>query len=66
MVSKNMKKVLTIAGVKLTPEAYPNLYRIAETNPDGLAKQLRASRDVGNTEDLQSTAARVENDLAHD
>lgn len=57
---------INILGVEITQETFPNLYRIAETNPEGLAKQLRASRDVGSTEALQSTAARVENDLAHD
>lgn len=63
---KKKTETVIIAGVELTKEHFPNLYRIAQTNPEGLEMQLRAI-DVasGGESNLTSAAVNLENDLAH-
>lgn len=58
-----MKKTLTIAGVELTKEEFPKLYRWAERNPGTLEEQLKSLAKETKT-NLQSAAANLESDLA--
>jgi uncharacterized Fe-S cluster-containing radical SAM superfamily protein len=61
-----MGEPITIAGLELTEERFPHLYRIAQTNPEGLEAQLRAlDRLSGGKSHLWSAAINLEMDLAH-
>lgn len=63
---KKKTETIIIAGVELTKEHFPNLYRIAQTNPEGLASQLRIlDTESGGESNLMSVAIYLENDLAH-
>jgi len=60
------KKKIEILGIEINRSMYPNLYRIAERNPEGLAMQLQEwAQKSGNT-DLVSVAATLEHDLEHE
>lgn len=58
-----MSQPIVVLGVELTKERFPNLYRIAETNPEGLAAQLTALLD-GTEPGI--TAVTLEHDLEHE
>ena len=53
---------ILILGIEVTQERYPKLYRIAQTNPEGLAKTLEA---LSEGTDVESGAINLESDLAH-
>ena len=57
------KKSILVLGVEFTEERFPNLYRIAETNPEGLAAHLKALLDGT---DVGITAVILEHDLEHE
>lgn len=62
------KEKIIVAGIELTEESFPNLYRFAEVNPDGLENTLRslAKASGGKQDDLMSCAINFENDLSHE
>lgn len=60
------KKSISILGVEITQEHFPNLYRIAEHNPDGLSEQLQGWAAKSGSTDLQSVATTLEHDLEHE
>lgn len=61
------KNTITILGVDLTQENFPNLYRWAKVNPEGLEETLRslAKASGGSQDNLTMDAINLENDLAH-
>ena len=62
-----MSQPIVILGVELTKERFPNLYRIAETNPEGLAAQLKYFAEGKNDPDsIGSAAVVLELDLEHE
>ena len=61
------KKTIILLGVEITQEAFPNLYRIAETSPYRVEAMLREGADGSNEkEELQASAARWEHDFEHE
>lgn len=64
--SKYMAHIITVLGVEITGECFPNLYLIAENNPDGLAEQLVALTKATGNDDFQSVATTYEHDLEHE
>jgi hypothetical protein len=57
-------KTITIEGLKIDPQTEPNLWRIAEKNPEGLKNQLKSlAKASGAT--LEMAAINLENDLQH-
>lgn len=56
-----------VAGIELDVEKFPHLYRIAQTNPEGLEQTLKslAKASGGKADDYQSVAVNLESDLAH-
>lgn len=61
------ENTIMIAGVKISKEHFPKLYKWAQTNPVGLEETLRslAKASGGNQDNLTSDAINLENDLAH-
>lgn len=60
------EKSITILGVEFTPQRFPNLYQIAERNPEGLAEQLQGWAKMAVNSDMASVAATFEHDLEHE
>lgn len=59
-------KIIVLAGIELTPERFPHLYKIALTNPIGLKERLMdLDKASGGKSDLLSAAINLEHDLAH-
>lgn len=59
-----MKKFITIAGVELSEEQFPKLYKMAQAEPVSLEAKLRSlSQSAGGT--LEMAAILYENDLQH-
>lgn len=58
-------KSITILGIEISEERFPNLYPVAENNPEGLAEQLKSWAETGNT-DVISAALILEHDLEHE
>ncbi len=60
-------KIISIAGVDITPERFPKLYSFAQHNPEGLEAQLRSINRAsgGNSNDLTQDAINLEMDLQH-
>jgi|GEM_PF-2626001 len=60
------EREITVLGVDMTGERFPNLYPMAENNPDRLAKQLASLAKATGNDDFQSVAATYEHDLEHE
>jgi len=66
MIPKN-KKIITIAGVDLDEEKFPELYRWAKKHPETLKESLLAWGKVHKMEnDLMSVAITLESDMEHE
>ena len=64
---KLKNKTIVVAGVKLTKEHFPKLYRWAEKRPETLEQELRAWGKVHKMEDnLTSVAITLESDMEHE
>jgi hypothetical protein len=62
-----MKKVIIIAGVRISEETMPNIYKLAQNDSAGLEARLRSLDEAsGPPSSLRMTAFNLENDLAHD
>lgn len=62
-----MSKPIVILGVEFTKERFPNLYKRAERNPEGLAEQLKYFAEGKNDpESIESAAVILEHDLEHE
>lgn len=62
----NMKKQpIKILGEEINPKYYPNLYRMAKTNPEGLAEQLQSIANAWHEGSIVSAMQALESDLAH-
>lgn len=61
------ENTIMVAGVKISKEHFPKLYKWAQINPEGLEETLRslAKASGGNSDDCHSVAVNLENDLAH-
>ncbi len=57
---------IIILGIEITRERFPNLYPMAETDPERFAEQLIALAKATGSDDLPSTAVILEHDLAHE
>lgn len=60
------QRPIIVLGVEITRKHRPNLYRIAERNPEGLAEQLQGWAKIAVNSDLASVAATLEHDLEHE
>lgn len=60
-------KPIIVAGVEFTPEKFPNLYKFAAHNPEGLKAQLRSINKAsgGDGTNLATDAINLEMDLQH-
>ena len=54
-----------VLGIEFTKTRFPNLYRKAQRNPEGLAEYLKALAKQGGG-NLQSVAITLEHDLEHE
>ena len=62
-----MKNIITIAGVELDQENFPELYRWSKNHPDTLRETLLAWGKFHKMEaDLTSVAITLESDLEHE
>lgn len=61
------ENTIIIAGVKINNEHFPKLYKMAQTNPEGLEKVLRslAKASGGAQDNLTMDAINLESDLTH-
>jgi len=55
-----------VLGVEFIKEKFPNLYKIAVRNPDGLKVQLLEWAATSGSTNLQSVAIALEHDLEHE
>ncbi len=53
---------ITLMGVTLTQERFPNLLRRAQKNPEGLEAEIKALMEGT---DAESAMVNLESDLAH-
>lgn len=58
-------KPIEVLGKQINPKYYPNLYRMAKRNPEGLAEQLQSIADAWHEGSIASAMQALESDLAH-
>jgi hypothetical protein len=59
-------KPITILGIPITMERFPNLYRMAERNPEGLENWLSELVKTSGSDSVESAAIILEHDLEHE
>ncbi len=57
---------ITVAGVDISKERYPNLYLIAKRDPEALKTWLEELKERTGSESIEMTATMLEMDLEHE
>ena len=57
---------ITVAGVDISNERYPNLYLIAKRDPEGLKTWLEDLKERTGSDSIEMTATMLEMDLEHE
>lgn len=57
---------VTISGVEITKELHPNLYSMAERDPEGLKRWLEDLKERTGSVSLEMTAIMLEMDIEHE
>ena len=59
-------ELITIAGIEITKDSYPNLYLIAKRDPEGLKTWLESLKERTGSDSIEMTATMLEMDLEHE
>lgn len=63
--TKQKNKPIKVLGKEIRPENFPTLYKMAQTNLQGLEEQVQSVADAWHEGSVVSALQALESDLAH-